>query len=154
MLVERAEHDQLSVGESRIGFDLAGDRQTVHPRHQEIQKHKLDRRAGRNSLSHFFEGLNAAAGALHCHLPSGQQMAQDRAVGGAVIHDERANPGQSAVHRIGLECRGKLFGKSNGEPERGTLAGCAHDPNLAAHQLDQFARNGQSQTGAAKPAGD
>ena len=41
MLVERAEHDQLSVGESRIGFDLAGDRQTVHPRHQEIQKHKL-----------------------------------------------------------------------------------------------------------------
>ena len=112
--------------------------------------------AWKRSLVGFLSASSADAASptvtgVMCQLTS--ISSQDPAVRRVVVDDEHAEAFERRRPFDQLARRSGGSAEDRGEVERAPLAHHAFDPEAAAHQLDELARDRQTQTGAAKAAG-
>ena len=126
--------------------DFLGQVNAVHPRHVHVHNHQIEG----VSPSNPGQGLGRRAGLAGDHPPVLGLQDDDAPVGGVVVHDQQAPPGQARLlaAKAGRSLGNRWFGP-DGKMEGRALSGDAFHPHGAAHHLGQSLGDGQAQAGAA-----
>ena len=153
LLAEGREQDELHRGQGRVGLDGAGEGETIHVRHLEVEHGQVEGGAAGGRRA---QGGKGAGPVLHrgdAQPPVGELLAKDLAIGGVVVHHEDAPAGQPGGR---YRCRRRLAGlalEAGGEPEGAALARMAVHVDGPPHEADQPLRDREAQSGAAVPTG-
>src|SRR5207302_8564008 len=112
---------------------------SVHTRHVQVDHAEVEQHAGFGRGSRKSKRLDAIDGLNGLDSPGGQLFAQDHAVGGVVVDDERTSAVEgSDVPVDGGRLRALGAAQRQLEPKRRTLTGGTGQTELAAHELDQL----------------
>lgn len=103
---------------------------------------------------HFEEGLLSPRDGPGMHVPLGQQLGQQRSIGGVVVHHKDADSLQPGRDVQADQNWGRLPSEPDREGKDAALARITSDANLSAHQPDQTRGDGQPQAGPAVFARD
>ncbi len=149
MVGTAGEQDELDRADGRIGDDLAGERDSVETRHLLIDD-------GHGIGLVMFGGVAqpghsgaAVRDGRRVHPPGAGVLTEKLQAVGIVVDDEQSLRGQAVGGWPRLLGPGGLQGERNGEVELAPLAGLAGYLEMAAHELDELAADGQSEPGTA-----
>ena len=82
------QHHDCVAGEIRLRLDVVGQSEAVHLRHLRIEQHERIRLSLSDCVLEFLQGLPSALDGHRLHVPAGQHLAEDEAIGGIVVHDQ------------------------------------------------------------------
>src|SRR5688572_23233085 len=98
------------------------------------------------------ESLRTGLDTAMWDLPTLQLRAEQTTIDLEIVDDEHAHGRQTLQRRTSVLSRFESRGRGQGEPEFRAASGLAHEIDSSAHQLDQPARNHQTQSRAAELA--
>ncbi|MCZ7635871.1 MAG: hypothetical protein M5U12_07395 [Verrucomicrobia bacterium] len=130
-------------------FDGGGEFEAGDLVEGEVHQHDFEGLALGERVAEASQRVLRVFGFIGDHAPAAEGLEEDTAAAGMVVDDERAQPQQRGWRTRRTAGRGAGWQlEGDGEGERGADVEFAGDLELAAHEADELAGDGQAQAGA------